>query len=339
MKEQAFTAIELCAGVGGQALGLEEAGFEITAAVDIDRDTCATLAANRPQWSPIHGDIKLIDPAEHPAMDYADVLSCGLPRSPYTVAGKQRATDDERDALQAALDMASYIRPRVLLLENIPTFLKAAKFEAQRARVEEAAKDLGYELQGSVLSATDFGVPQLRLHAFFVAMAADDMAHFVWPTPSSAASGCPSMGATLKESMASGGWPAAEAWAAHAVEPAPLIMGGATGRGGADLGATRAKRQWAQWWVNGNSIGNEVPGPDFVLAPDPDGESREGLPKLTVAQVALLQGFSSSWQICGRKTSAYRQISQTTPPQVAAALGRSIATALTLGGSVPRSSP
>ncbi|MFE9400278.1 DNA cytosine methyltransferase [Streptomyces sp. NPDC006530] len=333
MPEQAFTAIELCAGVGGQALGLETAGFKITAAVDIDRDTCETLVENRPHWSVINGDIKLIDPADHPAMDYADVLSCGLPRSPYSMAGKQLAADDKRDALQATLDMASYIRPRVLLLENIPAFLKAAKFEAERVRVREAVADLGYELTASVLTATDFGVPQHRSHAFLIAMAADDMAHFAWPTPSTVASDCPSLGETLLESMASAGWPAADAWAAHAVEPAPLIMGGATGRGGADLGATRAKRQWAQWWVNGNSIGNEVPGPDFCLAPDPDGESREGLPKLTVSQVALLQGFSATWQIYGRKTSAYRQISQTTPPPVAAALGTCIATALTDAGT------
>ncbi|MER5381433.1 DNA (cytosine-5-)-methyltransferase [Streptomyces sp. NPDC002688] len=324
MTEQSFTAVELCAGVGGQALGLEQAGFDLTAAVDIDHDSCETLSHNRPDWYTIHGDLKRIDPLDHAALDRADVLSCGLPRSPYTVAGKQLATEDERDTLQAVLDMASFVRPRVLLLENIPTFLHAAKFEAQRQKVREAVEDLGYGMTSTVLTATDFAVPQHRSHGFMIAMHSEDLAHFEWPEPDAAP--CPSLGETLIDSMSSRGWPEAADWASRASEAAPLIMGGATGRGGADLGASRAKAIWARWGVYGGSIGDEVPGPDFRL--NHEIEPRFGLPRLTVDQVALLQGFSPDWKIAGRKTSAYRQISQTTPPPVAAALGRRIATAL-----------
>ncbi|EKX65957.1 DNA (cytosine-5-)-methyltransferase [Streptomyces ipomoeae] len=324
MSDQKFTVIELCAGVGGQALGLEQAGFDIRAAVDIDQDSCGTLSHNRPHWHTIHDDLKRIDPMDHVALDHADVLSCGLPRSPYTVAGKQLATEDKRDTLQAVLDMASFVRPRVLLLENIPTFLNAAKFEGERQKVREAVEDLGYEMVSSVLTATDFGVPQHRAHGFMVAMHPEDLAHFEWPEPAGAP--CASLGATLFESMSSRGWPEAADWAAHASEPAPLIMGGATGRGGADLGASRAKAMWARWGIYGGSIGDAVPGPDFRL--NREIEPRFGLPRLTVDQVALLQGFSPEWKILGRKTSAYRQISQTTPPPIAAALGRRIATAL-----------
>ncbi|MFJ1746050.1 DNA cytosine methyltransferase [Streptomyces sp. NPDC088116] len=324
MEEQRFTAIELCAGVGGQALGLERAGFEVISAVDIDRDTCVTLSQNRPGWYTVCDDLNQIEPVNHRPMDYADVLSCGLPRSPYTVAGKQLATDDKRDTLRATLDMASYVRPRVLLLENIPTFLHAARFEAERQAVHEAVEDLGYELTSSVLSATDFGVPQQRPHGFMVAMHADDLAHFEWPTPNYLR--CPSLGETLYESMASDGWPEAADWAARASEPAPLIMGGATGRGGADLGASRAKAIWARWGIYGGSIADAVPGPDFRS--NFEIEPRHGLPGITVDQVALLQGFPSDWKIHGRKTSAYRQISQTTPPPIATALGLRILTAL-----------
>ncbi|MFJ2675217.1 DNA cytosine methyltransferase [Streptomyces sp. NPDC087525] len=324
MQKQRFTVIELCAGVGGQALGLEQAGFDITAAVDIDRDSCATLSHNRPDWYTVHGDLNQIEPVDHGPMDYADVLSCGLPRSPYSIAGKQLATGDRRDTLRATLDMASYIRPRVLLLENIPTFLRAPKFEAERQAVRETVEDLGYEMVSSVLTATDFGVPQHRPHGFMIAMRAEDLAHFDWPTPCSIP--CPTLGETLFESMASAGWPEAADWAARASEPAPLIMGGATGRGGADLGATRAKAIWARWGINGGTVGDSVPGPEFRL--NFEVEPRDGLAKITVAQVALLQGFSSDWKIHGLKTSAYRQISQTTPPPMATALGRQIMAAL-----------
>lgn len=324
MGERRFTVVELCSGVGGQAIGLEQAGFEVTAAVDIDEDSCRTVSKNRPDWYVIHADLKRLNPLDHAPLDHADVLSCGLPRSPYTIAGKQLATDDSRDTLQAVLDMASFVRPRVLLLENIPTFLRAPKFEAERHKVREAVEDLGYEMVSAVLDATDFAVPQHRSHAFIVAMRSEDMTRFEWPTP--VPGPCPTMGETLLASMRSGGWSGAAEWAARACEPAPLIMGGATGRGGADLGASRAKAIWARWGVYGGSIGDAVPGADFQL--DTEIEPRLGLPRLTVDQVALLQGFASDWKITGRKTSAYRQISQTTPPPVAAALGQRIAAAL-----------
>ncbi|WP_385620421.1 DNA (cytosine-5-)-methyltransferase [Streptomyces sp. P8-A8] len=324
MLEQRFTAIELCAGVGGQALGLEQAGFEIVAAVDIDGDSCATLSLNRPDWYTVRGDLNRIEPVDHSPMDHADLLSCGLPRSPYSIAGKQLATSDKRDTLQATLDMAGYIRPRVLLLENIPTFLQAPKFAAERQAVKEAVEDLGFEMVSAVLTATDFGVPQQRSHGFVIAMHSEDLAHFSWPSPNQER--CPTLGEALFESMASEGWPEAADWAARATEPAPLIMGGATGRGGADLGAKRTKAVWARWGIWGGTVGNSVPGPDFRL--NYDAAPKDGLATITVPQVALLQGFSSDWKIHGRKTSAYRQISQTTPPQVAAALGRQILTAL-----------
>ncbi|MFH9735917.1 DNA cytosine methyltransferase [Streptomyces sp. NPDC017260] len=324
MGDQQFTAVELCSGVGGQAIGLEQAGFEVTAAVDIDEDSCRTVSKNRPGWYVIHADLKRLNPLDHAPLDHADILSCGLPRSPYTIAGKQLATSDSRDTLQAVLDMASFVRPRVLLLENIPTFLRAPKFEAQRVKVREAVEDLGYEMVSTVLDATSFAVPQHRSHAFIVAMRSEDMARFEWPSPVSGP--CPTLGETLSASMGSGGWTGAAEWAARACEPAPLVMGGAAGRGGADLGASRAKAIWARWGIYGGSIADAVPGPDFRL--DAEIAPRFGLPRLTVNQVALLQGFEPSWQITGRKTSAYRQISQTTPPPVAAALGRQIAVAL-----------
>ncbi|GAA3737799.1 DNA (cytosine-5-)-methyltransferase [Streptomyces tremellae] len=324
MRQNALTVIELCAGVGGQALGLEQAGFCVTAVVDADADTCRTLSTNRPEWHPICDDLRRMEPVEHPSLDHADVLSCGLPRSPYSEAGKQLGDADSRDALQATLDMASWVRPRALLLENIPTFLRAPKFEKQRRAVRDAAEDLGYEVVSTVLDATDFGVPQRRKHAFLVAMRPEDLSRFSWPLPTSTR--CPTLGETLRASMAARGWPEADKWAADASEPAPLIMGGATGRGGADLGATRAKKLWARQGVYGGSIGDAVPDRDFRL--DRTGALRDGLPRLTVDQVSLLQSMPEDWRIYGKKTSAYRQVSQATPPPVARAVGLRIAAAL-----------
>ncbi len=318
-----YSAIDLCAGVGGQALGLETAGFDLSAVVDIDPDSCSTMAHNRPHWNVIEGDIGEIDPAEHATLDRADLLACGMPRSPYTIAGHQRATADKRDTLRAALDMASYVRPRAVLLENIPGFMRSARFEGERRLMEDELSHLGYDFTWRVLDSPKFGVPQQRSHGFVVAMQADDLANFDWPTPTDVTPS--SLGETLRESMRARGWPEADAWADRATGLAPLVVGGATGRGGADLGPSRSKTLWARSGVYGGSIGDAVPGPDFRM--NLDVEPRFGLPRVTVEQVALIQGFTPDWKIHGRKTSAYRQISQATPPAVAAAVARQIITA------------
>ena len=77
--------------------------------------------------------------------------------------------------------------------------------------------------------------------------------------------------------------------------------------------------------VNAHSLGNEIPGPDFVWAPE---LGRDGMVRLTVDQAALLQSFPEDWEITGKKTARYRQIGHASPPPVGEALGRAIATAL-----------
>ncbi|MFE4392779.1 MULTISPECIES: DNA cytosine methyltransferase [Streptomycetaceae] len=315
-----LTVIDLCAGAGGMALGLERAGFEIAAAVEIDADSCDTLRTNRPGWQVLTGDLQHLGPEHSVFRGNVDVMVCGLPRSPYTSAGRQQATSDPRDVLVGALAVAVAVRPRILVLENIPDFVEKPKFEEARAKVLAAAEELGYVVEKGELQAVDFGVPQLRGHGFAVAMSANDMARFTWPAPLPGHR--PTLGETLLPSMAAGGWPHAAEWAAGANVPAPLIVGGATGRGGADLGPSRSKAMWARLGVYGGSLGDEPPAADFVL--DREAPPRGGLLRLTLEQVALLQGLPASWKVQGGKTSVYRQISQAVPPVVAEALGRSL---------------
>ncbi|WP_327676541.1 DNA cytosine methyltransferase [Kitasatospora sp. NBC_00458] len=314
------TAIDLCAGVGGLALGLEQAGFDIAAAVEIDKDSCDTLRINRPAWRVMTGDLASVDPGDPVLGTGADLLVCGLPRSPYTSAGRQRATSDPRDALEGALRLARAVRPRILVLENIPDFKEKPKFEDARSMLLELVEEFGFELDWGELQAVHFNVPQNRVHVFAAAMSAADMKRFSWPGPLEGRR--PTLGETLLPSMASGGWPHAEEWAAQAGVPAPLIVGGATGRGGADLGPSRTKAMWARLGVYGGSLGDGPPGPDFVL--DHDAPPNQGLLRLTLEQVALLQGLPSDWKVQGLKTSVYRQISQAVPPVMARALGRSL---------------
>ena len=134
-----LTAIELCAGGGGQALGLEMAGFHHVAAVEYEPHYCTTLRTNRPHWKVVEDDIR-----NFRSQDYSDIelIAGGVPCPPFSIAGKQLGSDDERDMFPAALKIIETIRPRAVLLENVPG-LASAKFEDYRRRlmVKLLAKD------------------------------------------------------------------------------------------------------------------------------------------------------------------------------------------------------
>lgn len=117
-----FTAIELCAGGGGQALGLEMAGFEHAAAVEYEPQFCATLSANRPKWKVINEDIRNLRASDYTGLD---LLAAGVPCPPFSIAGKQLGGDDERDMFPTALALVKGARPRGVLFENVPGFASA----------------------------------------------------------------------------------------------------------------------------------------------------------------------------------------------------------------------
>ena len=89
-----LTAVELCAGAGGQSLGLERAGFEHTALVELDPHCCNTLRTNRPHWNVVEQDLRAFDGARYAGVD---LLAGGLPCPPFSKAGKQLGDADERN--------------------------------------------------------------------------------------------------------------------------------------------------------------------------------------------------------------------------------------------------
>jgi DNA (cytosine-5)-methyltransferase 1 len=307
-----LTSIEICAGAGGQALGLEQAGFVHTVLVEIDPWACETLRTNRPNWNVIEGDVRSFS-----AKGYdVDLLAGGVPCPPFSKAGKQLGSRDERDLFPEALRLVAECRPRVVLLENVRGLLDRA-FDGYRRRVTSELRRLGYAVTWSLLNASDFGVPQLRPRTLLVALLKSPES-FSWPIPETRAP--PTVGEILYPLMASNGWRGAEKWAAQANKIAPTLVGGSRKHGGPDLGPTRARHAWARLDVDGRGIADEPPLPDFG-----------GTPRLTVEMVALLQGFPPDWEIAGRKTAAYRQLGNAFPPPVARALGEQIGLALQAG--------
>lgn len=302
-----MTSVEICAGAGGQSLGLERAGFEHEALVEIDAACCATLRANRPQWNVLHGDVNQFDGR---AFDGVDLLAGGVPCPPFSVAGKQLGAQDERDLFPEALRLTDEIRPRAVMLENVRGFLDPA-FEGYRKRLFGQFRRLGYQTDIKLLHASDYGVPQLRPRVVIVALRSDDADLFAWPEKFTTTP--PTVGNTLLDLMAANNWRGAEAWAAGAQSIGPTIVGGSKKHGGPDLGPSRARKAWAQLGVNGGTIADLAPERDFAE-----------VPKLTVRMVARIQGFPDYWHFTGRKTAAYRQVGNAFPPPVAAAVGRSI---------------
>jgi DNA (cytosine-5)-methyltransferase 1 len=196
----------MCAGGGGQALGLEQAGFGHEVLIEIEPHFCDTLRLNRPRWNVCQGGL-----AEFGGCPYkgTDLLAGGLPCPPFSVAGKQLGADDERNLFPHALRLTDEIRPRAVMIENVRGFLDAV-FEDYRRQLQVQFKKLGYVSGRRLLNASGFGVPQLRPRAVIVAIKKELAEHFSWPQ--AAVHNPPTVGEALFDLMAANGWRGAAAW-------------------------------------------------------------------------------------------------------------------------------
>ncbi|MGC9436460.1 DNA cytosine methyltransferase [Streptomyces sp. WG5] len=214
-----LTSIEICAGAGGQAVGLHNAGFDHRALVEWDPHAVATLRANVggwPGWNQhkadnIHPmDVKdFLDSEVRKNLGLEpgelDLLAGGVPCPPFSLAGRRLGPDDERDLFPAALDIIDALRPKAVMIENVRGILEPPEvFIEYRNSILDTLRNLGYLVpeidQNQSASAQDvamrkvwrrmdakhFGVPQLRPRAILVAIHQDAVkpGHpgFQWPT-------------------------------------------------------------------------------------------------------------------------------------------------------------
>lgn len=319
-KQSGLTCVEICSGAGGQALGLEWAGFEALAHVEYDRHACATLRINRPDWNIIEGDVRNFSAK---GFKDVDLLAGGVPCPPFSKAGKQLGSEDERDLFPEALRLVDECRPKAIMLENVRGFLDAV-FTDYRISLKKELQNLGYETSWHLLNASDFGVPQLRPRVVIVAIRKDFAKQFYPPMPITDGVCAKTVGETLVDLMAENGWEKALEWAAKANEIAPTLVGGSKKHGGADLGPTRARKAWASLGVNGKSLADTAPSKGF-----------DEMPRLTLRMTARIQGFPDDWHFAGGKTASYRQVGNAFPPPVAKAVALRIRDAIQ--GRVSRS--
>lgn len=173
------TALSLFSGCGGFCEGMKTAGFDIRAAVEMDRFACETYRHNFPSTPLIEGDVhNFLKPRSSDAKKYRlddlDVVFGGPPCQGYSQIGTRRL-DDERNQLYLQYTrIVEKLRPRVFLMENVPNMVLLNKGHFRKLILKKFAS-IGYSNAIVLrLSAADFGVPQLRQRVIFVGTRDED---------------------------------------------------------------------------------------------------------------------------------------------------------------------
>jgi len=179
-----YKLIELFAGTGGLAIGMEQAGFESVLLNEIDKHACNTLRKNRPEWNVVEGDISQIDFS--PYKNKIDILSGGFPCQAFSYAGNKLGFEDARGTLFFEFARAvKETNPKVILAENVRGLLKHDDGKTL-ATIKRVIDELGYQLvEPRVLKAMFYQVPQKRERLLLIGIRKDlaNIAEFKWPSP------------------------------------------------------------------------------------------------------------------------------------------------------------
>lgn len=173
-----FKALSLFSGAGGMDLGVLQAGFEISACIELDKFCCATLAENILRGGRVtkifHGDIRQVEPSTL-AVEQIDLLFGGSPCQAFSLAGKKLSIGDERgELLFEFIRFAKIFRPRAIMIEQVKGLLNAKDLSGTAGGVFKMfvrqLESLGYVVKWRTLSAVEYGVAQRRERIFLVAV-------------------------------------------------------------------------------------------------------------------------------------------------------------------------
>lgn len=178
-----YNVLELFAGAGGLAIGLEQAGLKCIALNEIDRWAAETLRINRPNWNVMEGDIKNLSFIN--LKDKVDVVTGGFPCQSFSYAGKKLGLEDARGTL--FYEFARIIdetRPKICIGENVRGLLSHDSGETLKGMIS-ILDGLGYRvLEPKILKAIYFKVPQKRERLILVGIRKDIDIDFEYPKPS-----------------------------------------------------------------------------------------------------------------------------------------------------------
>lgn len=330
--ERKYKLIELFAGAGGLAIGMEKAGFETVLLSEIDKYACQTLRQNRPKWNIVEGDINKLDFKKY--YNSIDVISGGFPCQAFSYAGQKRGFEDARGTLFFEFARAiEEINPKVFLAENVKGLLNHDCGKTLNT-IKKIIDDIGYSLiEPRVLKAIFYKVPQKRERLFLIGIRKDiaAKAKFKWPSPYNRIM-------TLKDALKKGDLYDCDVPSSSGIKypkrKAEILSFVPEGGYWKDLPENLQREfMMKSYFLGGGKTGmarrlawNE---PSLTLTCSPAQKQTERCHPdetrpLTVREYARIQTFPDSWQFSGSLNSQYKQIGNAVPVNLAYAVGRSL---------------
>ena len=323
------TNVELFAGAGGLALGLEEAGFENILSNDFDKDSCDTLKLNRPNWNVVCDSVENLAEKDLLKMlnlkeGELDLLSGGYPCQSFSYAGKRLGLNDVRGTMfYYYAKILKQLKPKIFLAENVKGLVSHDGGKTLQTMIN-VFEEIGYRVQYRVLNAWDYGVAEKRERVVIIGIRNDIQVDYEYPTPHDYK---PVLRDVLKNVPKSEGAtypqskkevfdlvPPGGCWRDLPEDIARSYMKGSYNLGGGKTGMAR-RISW------------DEPSLTILCSPcmkqtdrcHPD-ETRP----FTVRESARIQSFPDTWQFCGNLHSKYKQIGNAVPVNLAKEIGLSI---------------
>lgn len=330
-----FTTIELFAGAGGLALGVEKAGFDTIGLIEFDKDAAETLRVNRPNWRVIHDDIaniSCLDLEEYFGIKSGelDLLSGGAPCQAFSYAGKRLGLEDARGTLfyHYAIFLQK-LQPKMFLFENVRGLLTHDKGRTY-ATITNIFEQAGYSIQKQVLNAWDYGNPQKRERLITIGIRNDliDKVQYHFPEPHEYK---PVLRDVLLDCPEGPGVPYGE----KKRKIFELVPPGGYWR---DIDPAIAKEYMKSCWeMEGGRTGilrrMSLDEPSLAVLTSPSQKQTERCHPLearpfTVRENARCQSFPDNWEFCGNVSSQYKQVGNAVPVNLAYDIAKEIYKAL-----------
>lgn len=327
-----YTSVELFAGAGGLALGMEKAGFKHVLLNELEPEACNTLLINRPNWTVVEGDVKNIDFT--PLKGKVDFVSGGFPCQAFSYAGKGGGFSDTRGTLFFELARAvKEIQPKVFMGENVKGLLSHDDGRTIET-IKKVIAELGYTLvEPRVLKAIMYQVPQKRERLILIAIRNDiaEKVQFHWPSPYERVM-------TLRDAFYKGvifdtDVPVSEGvkYPVNKQKVLELVPQGGDWR---DLPEDIARKYMGgSYLLGGGKTGMarrlSLDEPSLTLTCSPCQKQTERCHPLetrplSVREYARIQTFPDDWRFYGSMASKYKQIGNAVPVNLAWAIGRSL---------------
>ena len=332
--------LSLFSGAGGLDLGLEAAGFQMAASVEIDPDCCTTLRKNQ-RWPVLQMDAARLEIDHVPGGGGIDILAGGPPCQPFsksgfwTTKGARGLNDPRANTLSAYIAALRIFRPRAFLLENVEGFRTGGGLDFLTTALEKLRSEgICYALSWRVINAADYGVPQKRRR--FVAIGLRDEKGFEFPLEThgprrrpylTAWDACCSCSPSNEDLSVKGRW----------ADLLPSVPEGHNYLWHTDRGGGLPLFGWrTRYWSFLNKLNSKGASPTIVASPSQNSgpfhwENR----LLSTQELARLQTFPMSYEFHGDRASRQRQIGNAVPPLLAEVLGRAIRASLGIHSKGP----